>query len=184
MPAALYDGVPSLAVFCVRVPDDLAARFDAAAGLHGGRSARLRQLIGGDAEGARVRRTEAPTRREAARLMVRLAAAEAAHVSAEARKMHLRPAGWVAALVRRHASARPRFSRPDELSLIAVQAELRRIGVNVNQIARALNTAVLEGRVLDTELTAVDDLRRQLRSRMAGLREAFEGNLAYWDVDL
>ena len=34
-----------MTMFSVRVEDDLAARFDAAATRHGGRSARLRQLI-------------------------------------------------------------------------------------------------------------------------------------------
>jgi hypothetical protein len=76
------------------------------------------------------------------------------------------------------------FGRPDAVSLIAVQAELRRIRVNVNQIARALNTAVLEKRELDLPLVAVDDLRRELRGQMTALREAFAGNLAYWDTQL
>ena len=47
-----------------------------------------------------------------------------------------------------------------------------------------MNTAVLEGRVLNTQLTAVDDLRRELRAHIAGLREAFEGNLTYWATSL
>jgi hypothetical protein len=45
-----------------------------------------------------------------------------------------------------------------------------------------MNTAVMEGRVLETELAYVDDLRRELRGHMLALREAFEGNLAYWDA--
>jgi hypothetical protein len=77
---------------------------------------------------------------------------------------------------------RPAFSRGGELSLIAIQGELRRIGVNVNQIARALNTAVMEGRVLDTELSSIENFRRELRDHLFALREAFEGNLAYWEV--
>ena len=63
-----------------------------------------------------------------------------------------------------------------------MQSELRRIGVNVNQIARALNTAGMEGRVLDLELGSLEDLRREIRAHMLALREAFEGNLAYWDA--
>jgi hypothetical protein len=68
--------------------------------------------------------------------------------------------------------------------LIAIQGELRRIGVNVNQIARALNTAVMEGRVLDLELAYLDDLRAEIREHILALREAFEGNLAYWQAEL
>ena len=61
-----------------------------------------------------------------------------------------------------------------------MQTELRRIGVNINQIARAVNTAVMEGRVLDLELAYLDDLRAEIRAQLVELREAFEGNLAYW----
>jgi hypothetical protein len=32
-------------------------------------------------------------------------------------------------------------------------------------------------------VAAVDDFRRELRAQMAALREAFAGNLAYWDVE-
>jgi len=41
---------------------------------------------------------------------------------------------------------------------------------------------VMEGRVLDLELASLDDLRAETRGHMVALREAFEGNLAYWDV--
>ena len=90
---------------------------------------------------------------------------------------------WAAALIRRRLHARPTFRSSDELSLLAIQTELRRIGVNVNQIARALNTAVMEGKVLDLELTYLDDLRAEIRAHMLALHEAFEGNLAYWQVE-
>lgn len=171
-------------MFSVRVPDDLAGRFDAAAAPVGGRSAMLRRLIADAAAGSAAASTSWPVRRDGARLMVRLGVAETAGVDAAAAAMGLRRAAWVAMLVRRHVRGRPGFSRPDELSLIAIQGEIRRIGVNVNQIARALNTAVMEGRVLDLELAAIDDLRRELRAHLVGLREAFEGNLGYWAVEL
>ena len=66
---------------------------------------------------------------------------------------------------------------------LAIQGEVRRIGVNVNQIARALNTAVMEGKVLDLEIAYLDALRTELRAHMFTLREAFEGNLAYWAAE-
>ena len=69
------------------------------------------------------------------------------------------------------------------MALAAIQGDLRRIGVNANQIARALNTAVLEGKVLDLELAYLNDLRAEIRAHMLALREAFEGNLAYWDAE-
>jgi hypothetical protein len=171
-----------MATFSVRVPDELATRFDATAGLFGGRSALLRRLIAGAASGPTVSPVREP--RTALRLMVRLSTEDATGVEAEARACGLRRSAWVAALVRRRVRGKPTFPRPDELALIAMQTELRRIGVNVNQIARAMNTAVMEGRVLAAELSYIDALRRELRAHIGGLREAFEGNLAYWDVEL
>lgn len=171
-------------VLSTRVTNDLAARFDAASAGVGGRSAMLRRLVEDAAGGASVGFPPAPGRRDATRLMVRLAAPEAGHVAQQAADLGLPRAAWVAALVRRHAVGAPRFPRSDELALIAIHGEVRRIGVNVNQIARALNTAVMEGRVLDTELGAVADLGRELRAHIAGLGEAFVGNLGYWAADL
>ena len=173
-----------MANFNVRVPDDLAARFDGWAGDVGGRSPALRRLIaqacsgagsGGPGAGALGCRPR--------KLTVRLTALDSLGLDAAAAEMGLTPNAWAAALVRRRLRDRPTFGSSDVAPLFAIQSELRRIGVNVNQIARALNTAVLEGRVLDTELTAVDDLRRELRAHMGGLREAFAGNLAYWEVE-
>lgn len=173
-----------MAVLSVRVPDDLALRFDVAAGASGGRSALLHRLVRDAAAPAPTSPSPRDPRRDSARLMVRLAAPEAVHVATEAVAMAMPRAAWVAALVRRHGRGGMRFSRRSEHVLLATQTELRRIGVNVNQIARALNTAVMEGRVLDTELTAIDDLRRELAGHIAGLAEAFAGNLAYWAAEL
>lgn len=173
-----------MAAFNFRIPDDLAARFDTQAATFGGRSARLRQLIEGDCAVPDIAAHGQPERRAAARLMVRLAAPEARHVAAEAARLALPRAAWVAALVRRHARSAPTFGAADSYDLLAVQTEVRRIGVNVNQMARALNTAVLEGRVLNTQLTAIEEFRRELGGYMTAIREAFAGNLAYWDAEL
>jgi hypothetical protein len=171
-----------MAKFNVRVPDELAARFDAWAGAHGGRSPALRHLIDtASREGlAAARRLE----RRPEKLTVRLSAEDAGGLDREARAMGLTRNAWVAALVRHRLSGRPTFSRTDEVSLLAIQAELRRVGVNVNQIARALNTAVLEdGRVLELEIAYLDDLRREMRAHVQALGEAFAGNLSYWRAE-
>jgi hypothetical protein len=173
-----------MANFNVRVPDDLAARFDAWAGAQGGRSPALRHLI--DRAAAPSRETTTPASRLPARpakLTVRLAADDARGLSAAAAVAGLTPNAWAAALVRRRLSGRPTFRRTEEVALLSIQTELRRIGVNVNQIARALNTAVLEGKVLDLEVAYLDDLRTELRAHLSTLQQAFAGNLAYWDVE-
>lgn len=173
-----------MANFNVRVPDDLAARFDAWAGAHGGRSPALRHLIdrasrgGGPAQPAAARLGRRPVK-----LTVRLAASDAPNLGAAAADMGLTPNAWAAALIRRRLAGRPTFNPAEASSVAAIQAELRRIGVNANQIARALNTAVLEGKVLELELAYLNDLRAEIRGHMLALREAFDGNLAYWDAD-
>ena len=172
-----------MTTFRVQVSDAIAAQFDAAAGQAGGRSALLRQLIvraGGEAPSG-ARQADGP--RSAARITVRLAAPDAAGVDREAAVMALSRAGWVAALVRRRVRGKPRFRRADELALIAIHGDLRRIGVNVNQMARALNTAVLAGEAPELELAYLRDVHAEIRAHVRALGEAFEGNLAYWAVD-
>lgn len=116
-------------------------------------------------------------------MMVRLADDERSGVVREAAAMGLRPSAWVAALVRHRVHGSPRFSAAGELSFLAIQGEVHRIGINVNQIARALNTAIIEGRVVDLEVSYLDDLRQELRGHLRGLAEVLRGNLAYWDGD-
>lgn len=173
-----------MANFNVRVPDEMAVRFDAWAAAEGGRSPALRHLIDRASTGADGQAVVAGRlSRRPAKLTVRLAEDDARGLEAAAAEMGLTPNAWVAALVRRRLQGRPTFARTDALAVIAIQAELRRIGVNVNQIARALNTAVIEGRVLDLEVAWLEDLRTELRVHMSTLREAFAGNLAYWQAD-
>lgn len=172
-----------MANFNVRIPDDMADRFDAWAAAEGGRSPALRHLIDrACGPGRSLPPGRLPLR--PAKLTVRLAADDAEGLSSAAAEMGLTPNAWVAALVRSRLRSKPTFARAEEIAVIAVQGELRRIGVNVNQIARALNTAVMEGKVLDLEIAYLDDLRTELRAHMSTLRQAFEGNLNYWDAGL
>lgn len=169
-----------MADFKLRLSDGLAARFDAWAADRGGRSPALRHLIEQACSASRASAGRLPPR--PTKLTVRLAAEDAHGLRAAAGEMGLTPNAWVAALVRRRVAGRPTFRPSDATSLVAIQSELRRVGVNVNQIARALNTAVLEGRVLELELSSLEDLRREIRAHMLALRESLEGNLGYWDA--
>src|SRR5687767_10867477 len=111
--------------FSVRVSDAAAQRFNAAAALVGGRSAMLRRLIQeSGAPGASPEPARAP---RSFRLMVRLRDEDGSGVVAEAQAMGLSPAGWVAALVSHRMRSRPRFSRSDELALLAIRGEVHRI---------------------------------------------------------
>jgi hypothetical protein len=170
-----------VAIFNVRLSDDLAARFDAAAAGEGGRSALLRRLIATAAlhapPGSKAIRQARPQK-----LTVRLSAQDQAGLAQAAEALGLTPNAWAAALIRRRLTHRPTFGPAGAASLAAIQAELRRIGVNVNQIARALNTGVMEGRVLELEIAQVAAFRAELAGHMAGLRAALRGNLEDWEA--
>lgn len=169
-----------MAIFNVRLSDELAERFDRAAAGQGGRSVLLRRLIdqtAGAVPGAPLLVAGRP-----AKLTVRLTDGDLIALARVAAELGLTPNAWAAALIRRRLSNTPTFSRIGEDTLIAIQTELRRIGVNVNQMARALNTAVLEGRVLELEMAQAAAFRAELRDHLDGLRAALRGNLDYWET--
>ena len=164
----------------LRLPPDLARRFDAAAAGRGGRSRFLRSLMEAAAQAPVPEAPDRPPGGGAGKLTLRLGADDLALVEAVAAGVGLSRTQWCVALIRRRLYGSPQFSPPDAIVLIEVQRELRRIGVNVNQIARALNTAVMEGQVLDLETAQLAAFTEEIRRHLLGLRDAFEGNLAYW----
>lgn len=164
----------------LRVSPDLTRRFDAAAAEQGGRSRLLRRLIEGAAQASLPAPVEAPSASRSGKLTLRLGEADLGLLEAEAAAMGLSRTQWSVALIRRRLHERPQFSRPETLTLIEVRRELRRIGVNVNQIARALNTAVMDGSVLDLEVAQLGAFQAEIAAWVEALGEAFEGNLGYW----
>lgn len=165
-----------MAMFAFQLPDDLAAKFDALAA--SGRSKKLREMVA-QAVGEGAANAGVAPRGMSTKLTLRLKPDDQAALDAVSGVDGLRRTEWVLALLRRRLFGRPRFSRPEELAFYAVQEELRRIGVNVNQIARAMNTAVMP--VLDAEMSSIEAFRTEIREHVRGLSEAFKGNLAYWE---
>jgi hypothetical protein len=164
----------------LRLSPDLTRRFDAAAAGQGGRSRLLRRLMEGAAQASLPAPEQGPPMARSGKLTLRLGEADLRLLEVEAAAMGLSRTQWSAALIRRRLHDRPQFSRPEALALIEVRRELRRIGVNVNQIARALNTAVLDSAVLDLELGQLGAFQAEISAWVDALGEAFEGNLAYW----
>ncbi len=164
----------------LRLPPDLVRRFDAAASGRGGRSRFLRRLMEEAAQAPLPEPVAATPAGRTGKLTLRLAEADLALLEAEAAVLGLSRTQWSVALIRRRLHRRPQLTPPEAFAFIAVQRELRRIGVNINQIARAMNTAVLEGTVLDLEMAQLAAFGTEIRAHLTGLRAAFEGNLAYW----
>lgn len=171
-----------VATLTLRVPDEVLARFDTWAGGQGGRAPVLRRLMTDVAAMPPPVCERLPVR--PLKLTVRLTAEDGRGLAREAQIMGLTPNAWAAALIRNRLTGRPTFPRTEATALIAIQAEYRRIGVNVNQIARAMNTAIMEGQVLDLELAYLVALRTELRVHLSTLRAAFQGNQTYWTAAL
>ena len=117
------------------------------------------------------------------KLSLRLSDDDMGRLEAEAGRAGLLRTQWAAALIRRRLHGRLQPTPPEALALIGVRRELHRIGVNINQIARALNTAVMEGAVLDLEIAQLAAFAAEIRDHLAELDEAFAGNLAYWSAE-
>lgn len=168
--------------FTVRLPPDLARRFDAAASVCGGRSRLLRRLIETSAADGEPRAGPASAEPLTGKLTLRLGGEDLAAVEAEAARVGLSRTQWVVALVRRRLYAQPQLSPSEAAAFIEVQRDLRRIGVNLNQIARTVNATVPGGRAPNLELVQVLAFAGEVRDGLSGLRRAFEGNLDYWSA--
>lgn len=167
----------------IRLSPDLVRRFDAAATARGGRSRLLRSLMSAAAN-AELLAVDAPvSERLSGKISLRLTPDDLAALEGEAAAQGLSRTQWTTHLIRRRLYDRPQLSAPDALALIEIRRELRRIGVNINQIARALNTAILEGQVLSLELDQVSAYRAECEAWVEAIGEALKGNLAYWSVE-
>jgi len=172
-----------VAIFNLCLDDDLAGRFDAWAVDRGGRSMALRRLIDqASGEGRAAAFTPDGGERRPVNLRVRLSAADGAGLATAAAEMGLSRNAWATALICHRLQGRPTFPPGQDVTLLAMLTELRRIAVGANQIARALSAAAVAGEELDLALSYFNDLRAEVRGHMRDLFEAFEGNHTYWSV--
>lgn len=164
----------------LRLSADLVRRFDAAAAGQGGRSRLLRRLMERAAQASLPEPLVGPQTGSTEKLTIRLCAADLVLLTAEAEKAGFSRTQWTVALIRHRLYGRPQFTPPEALALLESRRELRRIGVNINQIARALNTAVLEGQVLDLEIAQLAAFQAEIDGWIVAVGEALAGNMAYW----
>ena len=162
------------------VPAELAARFRAwARANHGGASDALRRYV---LDAASDVEPQAPLGTPGYRVSVRLKDAERFALLAAARARKTTPSVWLRCLAVVHLGRRPQWNEQEVSELRAVFIELRRIGTNLNQIAKALNVAALsseypadQGRAV---LEAADLVRFETR-RVVGV---MTGNFDYWGL--
>lgn len=162
------------------VPADLAARFKAwARSTEGGAAAALRRLIAGAVD---RREPDPPPGASGHQVLVRLKDAERLALLRAAKARSTTPANWLRSLAIVHLGRRPQWDAGEAEALRAIGAELRRIGNNVNQIARALNAAVHRGEFPAHQGQAAAEAVQEVRAEMRRLVAIYTGNFDYWGL--
>ena len=160
------------------VPSDIATRFKAhARTTEGGVSAELRRLVVQAAEG------KAPAQPAGAagyRVMVRLREGEQLALLQAAKDRATSPANWLRSLALAHLSRLPQWNDAELQALRDVFVELRRIGNNVNQIARALNVAVQNGEMPAGQGQAAKEAADTIASEVKRVGGLVASNRGYW----
>jgi Mobilization protein NikA len=169
-----------MALISLRIPDDVAARLSAVAASQGGKSALLRRLITDVLNASPTRIAPLPMGRPQ-KITVRFRESEMQQLVDISRQRGMTRTGWIVALVRSRLGSPVQHSPDEHAVLRAIVRELNRIGGNINQIARAANTSVLQGRAVEPDLSAIQDAKLVIETELAQLRSALNGNADYWD---
>lgn len=173
-----------MGVVSVRLPPQLAERFDRVAASGGGRSHVLRRLVGRylqeAGEGELVERIALQKRGRSEKLTLRLRSGELSLLEAVSLSEGFTRTGWVTALVRSRLFNRPALNPSDSEAYRLSVRELNRIGINLNQIARLMNQAAQEGVVLAPDVEVITEAREEIRKIAENLREGLRGNQASW----
>ena len=167
--------------FTFLVPDAQAARFDRIAEGQGGRSALLRRLVAAviDSEGSSPTVEVAPRAGPAdQRIELLLTEAEVAAIGRLAGDRGMKRSAWLVALVRRRLHRAPEPPLPEAKSLEGIRSELRRIGVNINQIVQAHHF----GQGDPADIRQIEAAMSGIRALVAAVGAARRGDLAYWEV--
>lgn len=168
-----------MALISLRIPDDVAARFAALAVTEGGKSALMRRLI---ADALDVRSPCAAPLQigRPEKVTLRFRASEMRQLSEIAHRRGMTRTGWIVALVRARLGSPMQHSPDEREALRAILRELNRIGANINQIARAANAGVQQGRSIETGLSEIREAKAVVESALTELRRTFGDNADYW----
>lgn len=171
-----------MALFTLRLSDELAVRFDAVAASAGGRSHALRTLIERVSGGGGSASTAATVRsRGKHRIELRLDDDELAQLDAAAVERGVKRTDWIASVVRSRLRAAPP-PHDARQTLVDIRRELRAIGRNVNQAVHALHAANMQDSRLDLarEAVRVEAMRTAVDEQIGAIGAALQGDLAYW----
>ena len=166
-----------MASMSARIPDPLAARFEAFASSRGGKSRVLRALMEAALQGGTpALDLVGPPAGRSSKITLRLKDADLVALNEACADAGFRRTEWIVALVRRRLSGRAQFDRASAASLLEVRRELRRLGVNLREMAEASPGAD------ERSAVQLEALRGEVREQLERVRQAIAGNLAYWDA--
>jgi hypothetical protein len=172
---------PDLINVSTHIDRETERAFDAWARTRGGKAAALRSLIR-DAVGAPV--PDRPTVDACVSdLHVRLSEPEREALRQAAAQKGMAPSTWVRSLVRAHVLRRPQWGEFERQGFAAVLTAVARIGSNVNQIARAMNVAVLKGEYAAGQGSEAREAAADVKRAIAQLAGMVGRDLDYWGAD-
>jgi hypothetical protein len=172
---------PDLINVSTHIDRETERAFDAWARTRGGKAAALRSLIR-DAVGAPVPDRPAVDA-GVSDLHVRLSEPEREALRQAAAQKGMAPSTWVRSLVRAHVLRRPQWGEFERQGFAAVLTALARIGSNVNQIARAMNVAVLKGEYSAGQESEAREAAGEVKRAIAQLAGMVGRDLDYWGAD-
>ncbi|HYD45197.1 MAG TPA: hypothetical protein VEA79_08035 [Phenylobacterium sp.] len=163
---------------CLRltVSRETQIRLNAVAPAYGGRAALLKSLL--EQATGRLDPLPAPKGRPL-RTFVRLTPAETEAVIAQAAACGLKVSTWIRTLVRRRVFGEPRFPRSEELALYAIHDQLGELARELRRLNQGLGDEASGAPIRPLIL----QVQTQVGATVEGLRQAFGGNLAYWQAD-
>ncbi len=162
---------------------EVAASFKAAARISdGGTSQALARMVG-EVVGGKAKAAVAPKGiGQGLEVKVRLNIEERIALALAARQRGTTPANWMRSLALVHLMKRPEWSPSEREGLREISRGLGRIGVNVNQIAAAVNAAALIGECPPGQGEAVARAVQMMRVETRRLGAAVTGNFDYWGL--
>ncbi|MGD9539904.1 plasmid mobilization relaxosome protein MobC [Methylocystis sp.] len=170
-----------MALISLRIPDDVAARFSALAVAEGGKSALMRRLIA-DALDVRSPCTAPLPIGRPEKVTLRFRESEMRQLAVIAQRRRMTRTGWIVALVRARLGSPVQTCPHEREALRAIVRELNRIGANINQIARAANAGVQQGRAIETGLSEIREAKAVVESALTELQRVFDDNADYWQT--
>ncbi|NTA19910.1 plasmid mobilization relaxosome protein MobC [Agrobacterium tumefaciens] len=164
------------------VDDDIAQRFSALAKAHGGKSALLRRLVSMAVEAEKPASLALPDPvGRAVHLSVRLSENEVVAVRKAAASRSMKPSQWLRSVVRVRLGSGAQYSANELHELRSLVNQVRKVGVNLNQITRAVNEARREGGSFSVDARAVDAARDEVTKALTALHLMARGNVRAWE---